>query len=296
MGLRESEPLVTIVMPAYNHERYILESLEGIANQTYKNIQWIVTDDSSKDRTPLILKQYQEKYGYELILNSTNKGIAASLTNMIKNYAKGKYICICASDDVFMPNKVEHLLEKMLSNPSYGMCYSRSIFIDDNSDEIRRDIYPYYKSGSIFKELLCRKFHIGACNLMKREIIEEMGYYPIGIVAEDFYMNCKIAEKYEIGFVDEYLMKYRLVPVGKKRDPMKLIMSHKGTIDIFVGRPEYKEALSYWELNSAAILAPYVKYKIQALVFLVKNMFAVKDNFYIKIRIIKNIVLKWYLF
>lgn len=269
MGQSNQGALVTIVMPAYNHERYILESLEGIASQTYKNLQWIIADDCSKDNTRQILKDNQEKYGYELILNEKNLGIAASLNNMIKNHAKGKFICICASDDVYMPNKIERLVDAMESHSSYGMCYSRSIFIDENSKEIRRDETPDYRSGYIFEDILCRKYHIGACNLMRKSILEEFGYYPNGIIAEDFYMNCKIAEKYEIGFVDEYLMKYRLVAVGKKRDPYALYKSHEDTIRLFQHTPIYKEAILLQYLCYFVALSRYKKYKILSLKYAV---------------------------
>lgn len=295
MGQNKQGALVTIVMPAYNHERYLLESLEGIASQTYKNLQWIIADDCSKDNTRQILKDNKGKYGYELILNENNLGIAASLNNMIKNYARGKYICICASDDVYMPNKIERLVDAMDSHPSYGMCYSRSIFIDENSKEIRRDETPGYRSGNIFEDILCQKYHIGACNLMKKSILEEFGYYPNGIIAEDFYMNCKIAEKYEIGFVDEYLMKYRLVPVGKKRDPWRLLLSHRQTIELFSEKKEYKEAISYWKYNSSKILAPYVKYKFKSSVMIISLLgWSIKKNILLSLlRTVKHLLFNW---
>jgi len=295
MGQSNQGALVTIVMPAYNHERYILESLEGIANQTYKNLQWIIVDDCSKDNTRQILQDNQEKYGYELILNERNLGIAGSLNNMIKNHARGKYICICASDDVYMPNKIERLVDAMDSHPSYGMCYSRSIFINENSKEIRRDETPEYRSGNIFEDIICQKYHIGACNLMKKSILEEFDYYPDGIIAEDFYMNCKIAEKYEIGFVDEYLMKYRLVPVGKKRDPWRLLLSHRQTIDLFSDKKEYKEAVFYWKFNSCKTLAPYVKYKAKALVMIISLLvWSVRKNTILSLlRAVKHLLFNW---
>lgn len=287
--------LVTIVMPAYNHERYIIESLKGIANQTYKNIQWIIADDCSKDNTRKILKDNQKMFGYELILNEKNLGIATSLNNMIMNHAKGKYICICASDDVYMPNKIERMVETMHAHTSYGMCYSRSIFIDENSQEIRRDEFPDYHSGIIFEDILCQKYHIGACNLMKKSILEDLGYYPDGIIAEDFYMNCKIAEKYEIGFVDDYLMKYRLVPIGKKRDPWNLLMSHRQILDLFKDKAEYRRAIKYWSFNSCKILAPYCRYKFKSFLMIIELIpWAISENNFIGLlRAVKSLCVSW---
>ena len=270
--------LATVIVPAYNHERYIVECLEGLASQTFKNFQLIITDDNSTDNTPRILKENQEKYGYELILNQENVGISASLTNMVKNYAHGKYIFICASDDVYMPERIERQVLFMESHPQYAMCYARCIKIDQDSNVIGKDTFMGYKSGYIFEDIYLRRFNPGICVAMRADVLAEIGYYDSGILAEDYYMNCKIAEKYEIGFIDDYLLMYRIAPLGNKRDPWKLVESHKQTVELFSYRPEYKKALQNWELRSGALLAPFKKYKLKALCYFFKNLFTTREK------------------
>lgn len=270
--------LATVMVPAYNHEKYILECLEGLANQTFKDFQCIVTDDHSSDKTPQILKENQSKYGYELILNEENEGISASLNNMAKNYAHGKYLFICASDDVYMPDRIEKQVRFMEEHPQYGMCYARTIRMDLNSNIIGRDEKKCYKSGLIFEDLFLRKYNIGICVAIKSSVLAEVGYYKPELMAEDYYMNCKIAEKYEIGFIDDYLLKYRVAPLQGKRDPKKLINSHRKTIDFFSHRPEYKAAIKNWEIRSAVLLAPFNKYKKEALKFILRNIFRTTDK------------------
>ncbi|WP_028907733.1 glycosyltransferase [Xylanibacter ruminicola] len=270
--------LATVIVSAYNHERYITECLEGLANQTFKNFQLIITDDNSTDSTPRILKENQEKYGYQLILNQENVGLSASLTNMAKNYAHGKYIFICASDDVYMPNRIEKQVKYMEEHPNFAMCYARTIRIDLESKIIGKDSFQGYKSGYIFEDVFLRKYNLGICVAMKSEVLAELGYYRPELLAEDYYMNCKIAENYEIGFIDDYLLKYRVAPLGNKRDPWKLVESHRKTVEMFSYRPEYKQALQNWELQSGALIAPYKKYKLKALKYLVKNLFITRGK------------------
>lgn len=273
----EGKPLVTIIVPSYNHRKFIKECLDSIKNQTYNNIQWIVVDDGSKDGTPELLKENQSFYGYELYLQ-LNKGLSATLTDMIKNHANGKYIILCASDDVCMPDRVEKQVVFMESHPQYAMCYARCIRIDQDSNVIGKDTFPGYKSGCIFEDIYLRRFNPGICVAMKTDVLAEIGYYDSGILAEDYYMNCRIAEKYEIGFIDAYLLKYRVAPLGNKRDPWKLVESHKQTVELFSNRPEYKNALQNWELRSGALLAPFKKYKLKALCYFFKNLFTTREK------------------
>jgi len=291
----QKEYLATVMVPAYNHEKYIIECLEGLANQTFKDFQCIVTDDHSSDKTPQILRDNQKKYGYELILNKENVGISASLNNMAKNYAQGKYLFICASDDVYMPDRIEKQIRFMEENPQFGMCYARAISIDTESNVLEKDTFEGYKSGNVFEDIYMRRYNPGICVAMKADVLKEIGYYESGMLAEDYYMNCRIAEKYPIGFIDDYLLKYRVAPLSKKRDPWKLIESHKQTVDFFSYRPEYKRAVFQWKLRASLTIAPYIKYKMKAICLFLNCIVGIKDrqDVYYMLRICKALVLRW---
>lgn len=284
--------LVTVVVPAYNHEKYILDCLESIHHQTYRDFQWIVVDDCSSDKTPDILKEKQDYYGYELILHKKNVGISATMTEMVRDYAKGKYISPLSSDDMYLPEKVERQMRFMEDNPQYGMCYSRNFSINIEGQIIGKEDGPNYKSGWVFEDILSLKFHPGTCTMMRRDVLESVGFYRSGVMAEDLYMNCKIADKYQIGFLDMYLGKYRCAPTGLKRDPMKLVMSHKETIDFYSDRKEYKCALIRWYIHSAGILSSYPIYKKTAFKYLCKGFFPIFNfsDLHIRLSIIRNLL------
>ena len=264
---------ITVIVPSYNHEKYVEECLKAIGSQTFRDFQWIVVDDCSKDNTPEILKKYQCVYGYELILHDKNVGLANTLNEVLKNYAKGIFFSICASDDVWLPNKLEAQYTFLCNHPEFDMCYSRCYYINDASERVGVDNNLKYRSGNIFKDVLCRKYQPGIFTMMKINTIKGVGYYKPGIIAEDYYMNCLITHDYEVGFLDEIVGFYRVAPMEMKRNPMTLVLSHRETVDLFKNESIYQEAVICWELYSSQLLARYTKFKGFAFKMLLKNLF-----------------------
>ena len=99
---------ISVIIPAYNHEKFVAEALESVLNQSWKNLELIVIDDGSTDRTGEIVKGYDDRrltYIYQEnqdAYNTINRGL---------HMAKGDYIAILNSDDIYVPNRVERLLK-----------------------------------------------------------------------------------------------------------------------------------------------------------------------------------------
>ncbi|GAB2479848.1 glycosyltransferase [Alkalibacterium psychrotolerans] len=106
----DNQPLVSIIIPTYNVERYVEECIESLLNQTYTNIEIIVLDDGSTDATVYLLKQYEDKI--QLIVNSNNKGQGARRNEGMK-LANGKYIYFVDSDDWIEPETVEEAVKQL---------------------------------------------------------------------------------------------------------------------------------------------------------------------------------------
>ena len=278
-----STPLVTVIVPSYNHKRYIQQCLDGIKNQTFRDFQWIVVDDGSKDGSQDLLKEKQSYYGYELFLQK-NKGLSATLTDMIKNHAKGKYIANCASDDAWLPEKLQKQVDYMESHPECGMCFGRTYRMDEDSKIIGEDYdtAKYYRGGHVFDDIITQKFHPPVNYMRRKDVMAAVGYYPGGIIAEDFYINCKIAHDYEIGYIPEFLGYYRVASIVVHRDPVSLIKSHEDTIRLYENEVIYKQALILQYLRSFCRLAEFKKYKLLSLKYMMKSI----SLFYHKIFIV----------
>ncbi len=211
------QPLVTIGVASYNNAKFVIETLDSIANQTYKNIELLINDDASTDNSvDLIaewLKTHQEIKAMFLI-SKTNQGICKACNRILQN-ATGKYICLIGSDDRYLPefiSKRVRLLEERDS--SVGLCYSMTYFIDVEGHRVGEDIRAQNPSGFIFDHItsgfgsFCKPF----TNMIRRECFKSVGYYDESLIYEDWDWYLRVSKVYQILFHESIDTEYRLVP------------------------------------------------------------------------------------
>ncbi|MEN0053970.1 MAG: glycosyltransferase family A protein [Mucilaginibacter sp.] len=267
------EPLVSIIVPCYNHERYIVNCIESIVNQTYKNFELVVIDDGSTDNSPTILKKLQEQYKFELVIQE-NIGVANTLNKGIK-WAKGKYVTLCASDDSWFLDKLDRQVNFMENNPDYPMCFGNVIVIDEFDNKREENTHAAnvnLKGGYVFKDIMLINFHPPVNNFFRKDIFDEVGYYRPDIWTEDFYMNLRITEKHPIGYIEEYLSYYR-IPIRKERDKpnIKMLNSHLECINFYKDSEYYDEAIKQWHYRNFRMFAGFKSSKRLALDGMTKN-------------------------
>ena len=144
-----TNPLISIISPTYNHEKYISECIESVLNQTYKNWEMVVIDDGSSDQTASIVEQYAQNDTRIKFYKQSNVGIfeLSKTYNKALQYSKGDYIAILEGDDIWVDNKLELQVEAMEDDKSLVLCWGRTEVI--NSD--RTTIYsvkPELDSGN----------------------------------------------------------------------------------------------------------------------------------------------------
>jgi glycosyltransferase involved in cell wall biosynthesis len=131
--------LVSVVLTNFNKEKFVLEQLESIVSQTYKNWELIIMDDCSTDGSREIIRKFIEKNKNEKIIfieNDENLGVAKNFESGLR-FAAGEYIAACDSDDVWLSDKLEKELQ-FLRKGSYGLVYSDMIVVDENLRIINR--------------------------------------------------------------------------------------------------------------------------------------------------------------
>lgn len=120
----EDKPLISVITPTYNAERFIKETIESVQEQTYDNWEMIIVDDASKDQTRQIVKQYCEKDArIQLIQLEKNSGSAVA-RNTAMDHAKGRFIAFLDSDDLWLPEKLDKQIKFMLEN-NVAFSYTR---------------------------------------------------------------------------------------------------------------------------------------------------------------------------
>ena len=133
--MSNNTPLVSVIIPAYRHEKYIVDAIQSVIDQTYKNIELIIIDDNSPDNT---WKKIQEmlpacnaRFTRVITKTKPNGGICDSLNQGIE-MASGEYIGILASDDMYKPKLVKTLVDFLVHNPEYGFVVGNNEIIDTN--------------------------------------------------------------------------------------------------------------------------------------------------------------------
>lgn len=269
-----NQPLVSIIVPSYNHERFVVECIESIQKQTYRQFELIVIDDGSKDNSREILTRLQSIYGFTLVFQE-NHGAVYTLKRGLNEFASGKYLTFCASDDYWPIDKLEKQVMFMENNQFYPMCYGKTIYVNESSEVIHEYTFlnNTLKGGWLFDDILLFKIQPPVNYMFSKNIFDEIELFDYKVFAEDYYMNLKISEKYPIGFIDEFLSYYRINDFsGKAKRNQTLIDSHLRTIEQYKHHKLYKEAKATVYLQSFDLTSIYKNLKLYALKMMIKSI------------------------
>ena len=211
-------PKVSIVMPSYNHEKYVKEAIQSALNQTYQNFEIIITDDASTDNTVAEIKKIKDPR-IKLICFGKNQGGSVAVNNGIEQ-SNGQYIAILNSDDVFLPDKLEKQVKFLDEHENIGAVFGYAKIINEDGKDFTDKTHFYY---DIFKqpnrtrfEWLNYFFYKWNClchpsMLIRKECYDNTGLYdPRYAQLPDFDMWIKLCMKYEIYIMPENLIKFRI--------------------------------------------------------------------------------------
>lgn len=194
--------LISIVLPVYNGEVYLAESIQSIINQTYSNFELIIVNDCSSDNTEKIVKDFMSKDGRIILINNKENQRLPKSLNIGFNVAKGKYLTWTSDDNIYHSIALEKMLMYLKTHSSIGMVYADMNLIDKDGNIIGNRIS---KDNDYFK-YNC----IGACFLYKKECKDVVGEYnPERFLVEDYEYWLRIAKSFKIGHLSEFLYKYR---------------------------------------------------------------------------------------
>lgn len=211
------KPLVSVIVPVYNGAAFLRESLDSILRQTYAPLEIIVLDDASTDATPDILREYSSRI--RSIRQIVNLGQFENV-NMGLRLASGEFVAVFHADDIYESTIVEREVEFLLNHPDVGAVFCLDRFIDEKGIIYGRlELPPHWREksvlhyGDLLPEILSHKNRFlrtpGA--MVRASVYRELGYFapaPFGIAA-DLEMWLRIARRYPLGLLHEYLFSYR---------------------------------------------------------------------------------------
>lgn len=235
------DSLVSVIIPAYNHEKYVQETIHSIIDQTYKNIELIIIDDGSKDKTLEKIKELEsacEKRFTRLVIQTQeNQGTCATLNRLI-DYTQGEYIFLIASDDKARPITIETLHTFLSENENYALAVGENYFIDKDSKQCywdaNRNIVYEEKDAAYFSfsdalikntrrvnflsdefgtyESLLMGNYVPNGYLVRKNLFEKIGYFTPKAPLEDYYLMLQISKYAKMKYIPKNLLFYRVHP------------------------------------------------------------------------------------
>lgn len=207
-------PLVSVICLCYNHEKFVEKTLNSVLEQTYSNIELIIIDDFSTDKSKEVIEKWLKNHpNIQFIANDKNLGNTKTFNKAVK-FAKGDYIIDLAADDVLLEHCIATQIETF-SNSNYknlGIVYGNVSIIDENNNFLHyyytENEYP--QSGDIYKMVISRSTKICSVSAMiKKEVFEKVGFYNEKLAYEDLDLWVRASRIFEFEYIPEILVKKR---------------------------------------------------------------------------------------
>jgi len=210
---RNTNPLISIVIPAYNSEKYIGETIDSVLNQTYENFELLIVDDESNDKTPEIIKQYKDsRIKYYRIPHSGRPSVPR---NFGIQKADGELIAFLDSDDLWTKNKLENQIIHLEKNSEAAFVYSMSVTFGTSIFSQNYEVLPLLHKAVLSRDDLLKKGNSITCSsvLIRKEMIEAVNGFdedPELKAIEDYDLWLRLSKDFKFCFIPKIHVYYRV--------------------------------------------------------------------------------------
>lgn len=232
-------PLVTAIIPVYNHEQFVIESIRSVIAQSYLNIELIVINDGSNDRSHekvlTLVEECKRRFVRFEYIKRENRGLSATL-NQALSMATGKYLGLLASDDMILPDKFTCLVEALEArDESFAAAFGNASFIDEYGRTSHLDVegnvqpsnrnntystfldfytknrdFDYKAEFGTYLTLLQGNYLPAMSGLLKTATVKKVGGWTEGNVLDDWEMWLKLSRQSKFLYIDKIVALYRV--------------------------------------------------------------------------------------
>lgn len=215
-------PLVSILIPYYNHKQYVAQTLDSILNDTYPNKEIVIINDGSTDSDISVINDWIERNSSKLPINlisRANKGITKTFNELART-SKGKYIIFCASDDYLINNTIRDRVNILEENQEKMVLIADTSVVDSNSQAIHKSSIGewlkysnrknYFSDDGLKYEIINRWSLTGPCSMMNKKLFTKSGGYDESLLLEDWDFYLRAASNNSILYIDQQVAAYRL--------------------------------------------------------------------------------------
>lgn len=252
------QPLVSIIMPSYNHAQYVREALQSVAEQTYPNIELIVIDDGSHDETPKLIAETLAGFDREMRVQfrkQENAGLCTTLNRALA-LATGEFVQFVASDDAYLPNKTTQSVKALkAAAPDVAAIYCDGYLMDEKSRRrsVFSDKYRVPMGKNLHRELLIANWIPAMGVLYRRSVLTALGGFDAELKFEDWDLLLRLTQAHQIMRIPDKLFLYRVHSANMTRDTA---MMQETTAALVAKHSDLAAFLSFKnDLRSNAVIA-----------------------------------------
>lgn len=203
-------PLVSVVVPSFNHVRFVHETIRSIWAQDYPNVELVVVDDGSTDGSVEVIRSLVQESPIPMqVVFKENEGVCRTLNRGLA-LTSGEFVALCGSDDRYLPTFISTLVAAF--DAPYGFVFGDVYHIDEHGERIgsRASDYGTLKGGDIFEDLLLFRAVVPAMSaLYPARVLREAGPYDEALRYEDWEMLLRITRRNRVKYVAEAVAEYR---------------------------------------------------------------------------------------
>lgn len=238
--------LVSIVIPCYNHENFVQDTIQSVIDQTYQNIELIIIDDGSKDKSTCKIQEMiylcEQRFVRFEFRTRPNKGLSATLNEAVE-WCEGEYFSAIASDDIMLDKKTAIQVNILNENQHITAVFGGVILIDDNNNEMGQWLIETRKYD--FKSIILHQHNLPAPTQMIRlESIRKVKGYDEKLFIEDWYMWIKLSLHGDIYYKKEIFTLYRQHNSNISKNLVKMQQGRLDVLSRFKDSIHYKKALA----------------------------------------------------
>lgn len=260
--MTEQHPLVSIVIPCYNHAQFVQETIQSVIDQDYENIELIIIDDGSKDNSVEVIQEMisscEERFVRFEFRHRPNQGLCATLNEALE-WCEGEFFAPVASDDIYLPSKITPQVKYLLNNLDCGAVFSGAKVT--NQKGVTVVIRPAKDKKYYFKDIIFNQYSIFTpSQLLRLKLVRDVGGFDEGIMLEDWYIFLKISEiGYSLDSLAGVNVCYRRHLNNTTNNTELMHIERKKVLDFYKDNSLYEEALVEFLFTKSRELIPYSK-------------------------------------
>ncbi|KLU64357.1 putative glycosyltransferase EpsE [Desulfosporosinus acididurans] len=231
-------PLVSVILPSYKHEKYVRIALESVLKQSFCDYEFLISDDCSPDNTVKEIQKYKDER-IKLHIFPENQGATINHKYLIEQ-ARGKYVALINSDDVWLPGRLEKQVDYLEEHKECGACFSWAAFIDENGNHLKMNENVFEQPNRTQAEWYAHFFQRGNCLchpsvLIRTELYHTLGVYNLSLrQLPDFDMWIRLIKHYNIHIFQEPLVQHRrFIQSGENTSSPKITNSIRDVMESY---------------------------------------------------------------